>query len=246
MNEDGKERLAELLLERLPDLPGPAFARGWAGLYPRSFDGRPYVGPVDPAEPRLVSAAGAGGYGIQLGPVIGQLAADWVLDGAPTSIPEAARLAPTPKRTPRPSDNHEFAAARRKPEAWRVRPCDSPCRHPEPPTEPRDPASGKPAGILAGLRVIDLSRMLSGPYATMMLADHGAEVIKVEPPEGDTSRTNGPWREGDEQREWAGYFVSLNRGKKSVVLDLKTEAGRSALRRLVKTADVLVENYRRA
>jgi sarcosine oxidase subunit beta len=100
MNEDGKERLAELLLERLPDLPGPAFTRGWAGLYPRSHDGRPYVGPVDAAEPRLVTAAGAGGYGIQLGPVIGQLAADWVLDGAPTSIPEASRLLPTPDRNP--------------------------------------------------------------------------------------------------------------------------------------------------
>jgi crotonobetainyl-CoA:carnitine CoA-transferase CaiB-like acyl-CoA transferase len=99
-------------------------------------------------------------------------------------------------------------------------------------------------GILAGLKVIDLSRMLSGPYCTMMLADHGAEVVKVEPPEGDTSRTNGPWREDDAAHAWAGYFVSLNRSKKSVVLDLKTEAGRAGLRRLVTSADVLVENYR--
>ncbi len=98
MNEAGKEFLAELLLERLPTLPGAAFGRGWAGLYPKSFDGKPLVGPIDPSEPRLVTAAGAGGYGIQLGPVIGQLAADWVLDGRPSSIPEAICLAPTPDR----------------------------------------------------------------------------------------------------------------------------------------------------
>lgn len=98
INEDAKEHLAELLLERIPKLPGAGFGRGWAGLYPKSPDGRPYVGPVDPAEPRLVTAAGAGGYGIQLGPVIGQLAADWVTEGHPFSIPEAAILAPTPVR----------------------------------------------------------------------------------------------------------------------------------------------------
>ncbi len=105
-------------------------------------------------------------------------------------------------------------------------------------------SSRRSSGILAGLKVIDLSRMLSGPYCTMMLADHGADVIKIEPPEGDTSRTNGPWRGDDPERAWAGYFVSLNRGKKSVMLDLKSEAGRDALRRLAAQADVLVENYR--
>jgi sarcosine oxidase subunit beta len=98
MGEDGKEQLAELLMERLPGLPGAAFGRGWAGLYPVSADGKPYVGPVDRNEPLIVTAAGAGGYGIQLGPVIGELAADWVLDGAPVSMPEAARLAPSPER----------------------------------------------------------------------------------------------------------------------------------------------------
>ncbi len=98
LDEAAKEQLAELLLERMPELPGASFGRGWAGLYPRSSDGRPYVGPIDPAEPTLVTAAGAGGYGIQLGPVIGQLAADWILDGAPASIPEARRLLPTPDR----------------------------------------------------------------------------------------------------------------------------------------------------
>jgi len=99
-------------------------------------------------------------------------------------------------------------------------------------------------GILTGLRVLDLSRMLSGPYCTMMLADHGAEVIKVESAGGDTSRKNGPFRDDDPDHEWAGYFVSLNRNKKSVQLDLKTDEGRIAFRRLADTADVLVENFR--
>lgn len=99
-------------------------------------------------------------------------------------------------------------------------------------------------GILAGVRVIDLSRMLSGPYATMMLADHGAEVLKIEDAAGDTSRANGPFRDDDPDREWAGYFVSLNRSKKSLVLDLKSEKGKETLRRLVCSADVLVENFR--
>ncbi len=99
-------------------------------------------------------------------------------------------------------------------------------------------------GILSGLRVLDLSRMLSGPYCTMMLADHGAEVIKIEDPGGDTSRSNGPFREDDPDHDWAGYFVSLNRSKKSIVLDLKSAAGKSGLLALVASADVLVENYR--
>lgn len=99
-------------------------------------------------------------------------------------------------------------------------------------------------GILSGLRVVDLSRMLSGPYCTMMLADHGAEVIKIEDPGGDTSRSNGPFRDDDPDQMWAGYFVSLNRSKKSIALDLKSETGKADLRALVATADVLVENYR--
>jgi crotonobetainyl-CoA:carnitine CoA-transferase CaiB-like acyl-CoA transferase len=78
----------------------------------------------------------------------------------------------------------------------------------------------------------------------MMLADHGAEVVKVEDAAGDTSRANGPFRDDDPDLEWAGYFVSLNRSKKSLVLDLKSDAGRETLRRLVQTADVLVENFR--
>lgn len=99
-------------------------------------------------------------------------------------------------------------------------------------------------GILSGIRVLDLGRMLSGPYCTMMFADHGAEVIKIEDQGGDTSRSNGPFRSDDTDREWAGYFVSLNRNKKSVVLDLKSAKGKQALLDLVKTADVLFENFR--
>lgn len=99
-------------------------------------------------------------------------------------------------------------------------------------------------GILKGIRVLDLSRMLSGPYCTMMLADHGAEVIKIEGKGGDTSRATGPFREDDPERAWAGYFVSLNRGKKSVQLDLKTDEGKAAFRALAATADVIVENFR--
>jgi crotonobetainyl-CoA:carnitine CoA-transferase CaiB-like acyl-CoA transferase/flavin reductase (DIM6/NTAB) family NADH-FMN oxidoreductase RutF len=98
--------------------------------------------------------------------------------------------------------------------------------------------------ILKGLRVLDLSRMLSGPYCTMHLADHGAEVIKIEGLTGDSSRGNGPFRDDDPEHDWAGYFVSLNRGKKSVQLDLKSQEGKAAFRALAATADVVVENFR--
>ena len=99
-------------------------------------------------------------------------------------------------------------------------------------------------GILSGIRVLDLTRMLSGPYCTMMLADHGADVIKIESPSGDTSRGTGPFRKEDLAKEWSGYFVSLNRNKKSLSLNLKRSQGREQLLKLVKTADVLVENFR--
>lgn len=99
-------------------------------------------------------------------------------------------------------------------------------------------------GILNGVRVLDLSRMLSGPYCTMMLADHGAEVIKIESAGGDTSRANGPFRADDPDHLWAGYFVSLNRSKRSVKLDLKTGDGKGDFLTLVRSADVLVENFR--
>lgn len=99
-------------------------------------------------------------------------------------------------------------------------------------------------GALAGLRVLDLSQVLAGPFCTQMLADHGAEVIKIEPPEGDPARRFAPFRADDAERAFGGYFQSINRGKKSVVLDLKDPAGRAAFLKLVASADVLVENYR--
>ena len=98
--------------------------------------------------------------------------------------------------------------------------------------------------ILKGLRVLDLSRMLSGPYCTMHLADHGAEVIKIEGISGDTSRGNGPFRDDDSTHDWAGYFVSLNRGKKSIQLDLKSPEGHASFCKMATHADVIVENFR--
>ncbi|KAA0120666.1 CaiB/BaiF CoA-transferase family protein [Mycolicibacterium sp. P9-22] len=96
---------------------------------------------------------------------------------------------------------------------------------------------------LAGLKVVDLSRALAGPYATMMLADAGADVVKVEPPGGDDSRGWLPFVERDGHRESA-YFMSANRNKRSVVLDFKSDEGAERLRWLATHADVLVENYR--
>ena len=92
---------------------------------------------------------------------------------------------------------------------------------------------------LSGIRVIDLTRILSGPFCTMMLADMGADVIKVESPDGDPVREQGEIVEG---LSW--YFAAFNRNKRSVVLDLKTEPGLAALRRLIATADVVVDNFR--
>jgi crotonobetainyl-CoA:carnitine CoA-transferase CaiB-like acyl-CoA transferase len=92
---------------------------------------------------------------------------------------------------------------------------------------------------LTGIRVIDLSVFLPGPYLTMNLADHGAEVIKIEPPGGDPARGIGV-RDGPE----TVLFRSLNRGKRSVVVDLKTADGQQALHRLCERADVFVESFR--
>ncbi len=97
-----------------------------------------------------------------------------------------------------------------------------------------------PAGPLDDLLVIDMSRVLAGPYATMVLADLGARVIKVEVPgTGDDARHFGPFINGT-----SAYFMSLNRGKESIALDLKADADRDLFEGLVARADVLVENYR--
>lgn len=108
------------------------------------------------------------------------------------------------------------------------------------------PTSPRPAGPLQGLRVIDLSTVLAGPYATMVLGDLGAEVIKVEPPEGDATRGWGPPWVGDETAgtRTAAYYLAINRNKRSIRLDLKTPDGAEVLRRLLVDADVLVENLR--
>ena len=95
------------------------------------------------------------------------------------------------------------------------------------------------SGALAGVRILDLTTMISGPVATQMLADQGADVIKVESPEGDTLRHFGVG-----PGSVSSSFLSANRNKRSVMLDLKHEPGRQALRELVRTADVLVENFR--
>lgn len=99
-------------------------------------------------------------------------------------------------------------------------------------------------GALAGLKVIDLTVMLAGPFCTMLLADQGADVIKVEPPEGDNTRRFGPYMADDEQRIFGGYFQSVNRNKRSIALDLKSAGGRATFERLVAGADVVVENFR--
>lgn len=98
---------------------------------------------------------------------------------------------------------------------------------------------------LDGIRVIDLTRALAGPYATQMLADAGADVIKVERPDGgDDSRSWGPPFVGEGERRESAYFLSINRGKRSVTLDLKDDRQLERLRRLIADADVLVENFR--
>ncbi|MDE1139295.1 CaiB/BaiF CoA transferase family protein [Paraburkholderia tropica] len=95
-------------------------------------------------------------------------------------------------------------------------------------------------GSLHGLRVVDLSRVLGGPYCTQILADHGAEVIKIEPPNGDETRTWGPPFDGDT----AAYFQGVNRNKLGAVLDLSQPADRERLLALLDSADVLVENFK--
>ncbi len=100
-------------------------------------------------------------------------------------------------------------------------------------------------GPLAGIRVVDLSRALSGPYASLMLADAGAEVIKVERPgAGDDTRGWGPPFVGEADAAESAYFLSVNRSKRSVVLDLKDADDLARLRTLIADADVLVENFR--
>jgi crotonobetainyl-CoA:carnitine CoA-transferase CaiB-like acyl-CoA transferase len=100
------------------------------------------------------------------------------------------------------------------------------------------------AGPLAGVRVVDLTQVLAGPFCTMLLADLGADVVKVEPIEGDTTRTTKPFFEDDDKHYFGGYFQSVNRNKSGITVDLKQPAGREIVRRLARSAHVLVENFR--
>ncbi len=97
-------------------------------------------------------------------------------------------------------------------------------------------------GTLSDITIIDLTQMLAGPYGTMMLADHGARVIKVESPTGDMTRD--PAEPDGSGNRLGGYFQSIDRNKDSVVLDLKTEGGRAGFKALVRSADAVVENFR--
>jgi len=95
-------------------------------------------------------------------------------------------------------------------------------------------------GLLNGVKVLDLTRVLAGPYCGMMLADMGADVIKVEMPgKGDDSRSNFPIINGE-----SAYFMNLNRNKKGITLNLKSEQGKEIFRKLVKESDIILENYR--
>src|SRR5471030_592245 len=98
----------------------------------------------------------------------------------------------------------------------------------------------KAAGPLAGILVVDLSRILAGPYCTLLMAEMGARVIKVESPKGgDDAREYGPFKAGK-----STYFASVNRGKQSIALDLKAAADKRIFEALLGKADVLVENFR--
>ncbi len=102
------------------------------------------------------------------------------------------------------------------------------------------------SGALAGVRVIDLSRVLGGPYCTQTLGDHGADIIKVEPPMGDETREWGPPFEKDESGRHvsSSYFIGVNRNKRGIALDLRKPEAREVIFRLLARADVLVENFK--
>jgi crotonobetainyl-CoA:carnitine CoA-transferase CaiB-like acyl-CoA transferase len=115
-------------------------------------------------------------------------------------------------------------------------PTDSAARTADP--APNQPSTDLP---LAGIRIADFSRVLAGPLATMILGDLGADVIKIERPNGgDDTRGWGPPFVGQD----AAYFLALNRNKRSVVLDHATEEGAATARAIARTADVVVENFR--
>jgi len=99
-------------------------------------------------------------------------------------------------------------------------------------------------GALSNLRVVDLTQVLAGPYCTMLLADLGADVVKIERPGGDMIRSNPPFVDDPEEEAYGGYFQSVNRGKKSIELNLGDDEDRANFLSLIEEADVVVENYR--
>ncbi len=103
----------------------------------------------------------------------------------------------------------------------------------------------KGSGPFTGILVVDLTRVLAGPYCAMMLGELGARIIKIEPPgKGDDSRHYGPYLTAPSGKVKSGYFISVNRGKQSIALDLKSDADRKVFEALLSKADVLIENYR--
>src|SRR3974390_2034392 len=100
-------------------------------------------------------------------------------------------------------------------------------------------------GPLSGIIVVDMTRVLAGPYAALLLREMGARVIKVEPPRhGDDARAVGPFLKAKSGKVKSGYFILINRGKESIALDLKSDADRVIFEQLLARADVLLENYR--
>src|SRR5215467_15520374 len=97
-------------------------------------------------------------------------------------------------------------------------------------------------GPLSGVRVLDLTGVVSGPFATMFLADQGADVLKIEPVGGDITRRSRAAI--DKAGEFSALFISSNRGKRSIAIDMKTPVGREVLTRLAARSDVLVQNFR--
>ncbi|MEZ5236683.1 MAG: CaiB/BaiF CoA transferase family protein [Acidimicrobiia bacterium] len=106
------------------------------------------------------------------------------------------------------------------------------------------PMAAGPSGPLQGLRIIDVTHALAGPFAAMFLADLGADVIKVEGPKGEMTRYGGPWTRDDEEKAYSGGYAMRNRNKRSIMLDLTKAEDRETFLQLVETADGLVENLR--
>lgn len=111
-------------------------------------------------------------------------------------------------------------------------------------TADRTGRAGSSRGALEGVRVLDFTQVLAGPFCTQLLADQGADVVKVEPQYGDETRHIGPFRPDDRERAFGGYYASVNRNKRGIAIDLKRPEARDVVLRLAEGADVVVENYR--